>query len=303
MYWLISLWLYNVISIKAFILQDTYNVLLKDDKDYKVDLMISDDDYEMIDEKHLKEFKIDKEKYKFKELDEIARSENFEVFKVKAKMVKQPYEPSLQIISAKGNEEKKLTMYPEPRSITKTNKRQIETETEETYDYDELVNEYNDEANEESQSSNAYHMSKAVNTISQYGIWNELMKLLSFRSDVTNCSYVDGIGLIAMKCLIEDYINHRYTLRDVMARLWRIFFVWFLVYLAVAIPLWCTRGWCCCCLCCKFFKPRQTIEEAKRYVVLYPPGIFKTKSGEILYEPTEREKECYEEFQHFIKIL
>lgn len=70
MYWFISLWLCNLISIRAFILQDTYNVLLKDDKDYKVDLIITDDDYEMIDEKHLKEFKLDKEKEKFKELDE-----------------------------------------------------------------------------------------------------------------------------------------------------------------------------------------------------------------------------------------
>uniref|UniRef100_A0A2H1WZ57 SFRICE_002109 n=1 Tax=Spodoptera frugiperda TaxID=7108 RepID=A0A2H1WZ57_SPOFR len=61
-------------------------------------------------------------------------------------------------------------------------------------------------------------------------------------SDSTNCTYVDGVGLIAMKCVLEEYRNHRFTLRDVMARFWRIFLIWFLVYLAVAIPLWCTRG-------------------------------------------------------------
>ncbi|KAF9823872.1 hypothetical protein SFRURICE_013409, partial [Spodoptera frugiperda] len=60
-------------------------------------------------------------------------------------------------------------------------------------------------------------------------------------SDSTNCTYVDGVGLIAMKCVLEEYRNHRFTLRDVMARFWRIFLIWFLVYLAVAIPLWCTR--------------------------------------------------------------
>ncbi|KAH9636660.1 hypothetical protein HF086_003478 [Spodoptera exigua] len=224
MYWFISLWLCHIISIRAFILQDTYNVLLKDDKDYEVDLIITDNDYEMIDEKHIKDYKLDKEKYKFEELDKMAERENLKVSKLRAKIVKQPYEANLHTISVKGNNNKtKLTTSMEPRLITKTSKRQIEPENDEDYDYDELVNEYNEEAINESRSSNAYHISKA--------------------------------------------------------------------------------GWCCCCLCCKFFKPRQTIEEAKRYVVSYPPGILKTKSGEILYEPTDREKECYEEFQHFIKIL
>ncbi|KAF9414037.1 hypothetical protein HW555_007915 [Spodoptera exigua] len=283
MYWFISLWLCHIISTRAFILQDTYNVLLKDDKDYEVDLIITDNDYEMIDEKHLKDYKLDKEKYKFEELDKMAERENLKVSKLRAKIVKQPYEANLHTISVKGNNNKtKLTTSTEPRLITKTSKRQIEPENDEDYDYDELVNEYNEQAINESQ----------------------VQQCVSHKStDTTNCSYEEGIGLIAVKCLIEDYVNHRQTLREVMGRLWRIFLIWFLVYLAVAIPLWCTRGWCCCCLCCKFFKPRQTIEEAKRYVVSYPPGILKTKSGEILYEPTDREKECYEEFQHFIKIL
>ncbi|CAH0690093.1 unnamed protein product [Spodoptera exigua] len=198
----------------------------------------------MIDVKHLKEYKLDKEKYKFEELDKMAERENLKVSKLRAKIVKQPYEANLHTISVKGNNNKtKLTTSPEPRLITKTSKRQIEPENDEDYDYDELVNEYNEEAINESRSSNAYHISKAVTSISQYGIWDDFMTLFSFRStDATNCSYEEGIGLIAVKCLIEDYVNHRQTLREVMGRLWRIFLIWFLVYLAVAIPLWCTRG-------------------------------------------------------------
>lgn len=59
---------------------------------------------------------------------------------------------------------------------------------------------------------------------------------------MTNCSEVQGIGLLAVKCLIDDFVDQRQPTRELMARLWTMFQIWFLVYLGVAIPLWCTRG-------------------------------------------------------------
>lgn len=54
----------------SFVIQDTFNVLLKDDADYEVDLVITDADYEMVHQNELKEFKIENETWIFSKLNE-----------------------------------------------------------------------------------------------------------------------------------------------------------------------------------------------------------------------------------------
>ncbi|XP_026745952.1 uncharacterized protein LOC113507288 [Trichoplusia ni] len=183
-------------------------------------------------------------------------------------------------------------------------KRETKTKENETeYDYDSLLDEYYEQEKNESRSKDTYQIKKTV--LSDYGAINMVKTILLLRTETENCTQnVKGIGFHAIKCLIHDYNNERQLTKDISARMWKIIQIWFLVYLAIAVPVWCTRGWCCCCLRCKFFKPQQTIEEAKKYVVMYPPGVFKKKNGElIMYDPSPREKECYEEFKHFIKTL
>lgn len=70
MFWFLTFCICNIINVDGFVIQDTFNVVLKDDADYKVDFIITKDDYEMIEHKELKEFKIENEKNKFKELNE-----------------------------------------------------------------------------------------------------------------------------------------------------------------------------------------------------------------------------------------
>ncbi|KAI8425173.1 hypothetical protein MSG28_006998 [Choristoneura fumiferana] len=60
-------------------------------------------------------------------------------------------------------------------------------------------------------------------------------------------------------------------------------------------------GWCCCCLYCKCFKAHETINNARIYLRLNPPGVLRDKSGDIVYEPSDKEKETYEE--PFIKVV
>ncbi|PZC75495.1 hypothetical protein B5X24_HaOG206036 [Helicoverpa armigera] len=223
--------------------------------------------------------------------------------KIKPKTTETSFEAAiLPIIVVKSKQNTVLTTYIGTLPATTSIKREIKRNYETEYDYDQLINEYYDEADSESLSGNAYHMRNSGFEVSEYGTFPALKRIFLI-SPTTNCSEERGIGIEALKCLYEDYMEQRQSMNEVLARFWSIFGVWIIVYLVIAIPLWCTRGWCCCCLRCKFFKPRQTIEEAKKYVVLYPPGIFKTKSGIIYYEPTERERECYEEFEHFIKTL
>lgn len=64
-----SIWIFNILSTEGFILQDTNNVMLKDNAEYEVDLVINADDYEMIDKNQLKDFNLDDKKREFDELN------------------------------------------------------------------------------------------------------------------------------------------------------------------------------------------------------------------------------------------
>ncbi|XP_061722094.1 uncharacterized protein LOC133528655 [Cydia pomonella] len=86
-------------------------------------------------------------------------------------------------------------------------------------------------------------------------------------------------------------------------RVWSIIQIWLLIYIVLAIPLWCTIGRCCCCLVCKCFKAQETIREAKLYAMWNPPGVLRKSAGDVLYTPSEREKEAYEELEHLIRTL
>ncbi|CAB3248954.1 unnamed protein product [Arctia plantaginis] len=170
-------------------------------------------------------------------------------------------------------------------------KRAVGKENDLEYNYNDFLNEYYEQAENDGVQD--------TTVIPEYGIKNSLKRI--FLPGYQNINYNKSIGFIALKSLMNDYKTQRRPKIDIAYRLWRIVRIWFLVYLIVAIPLWCTRGWCCCCLFCKFFKPRQTTEAAKKFLISNPPGIFKTKKGDVHYDPTEREKETYEEFDHFLK--
>lgn len=63
------------------------------------------------------------------------------------------------------------------------------------------------------------------------------------------------------------------------------------------------QGWCCCCLLCKSFKPKKIIEEAKIFLEVNPPGVFKHRGGVIYYEPSEKEKDCFDKLEHVIRTI
>lgn len=54
-----SIGLCHVLCTYSMAIQDSYNVLLHDKANYKVDLVITEDDYEMVGKQQLKEFNID----------------------------------------------------------------------------------------------------------------------------------------------------------------------------------------------------------------------------------------------------
>ncbi|XP_059053418.1 uncharacterized protein LOC131847785 [Achroia grisella] len=167
------------------------------------------------------------------------------------------------------------------------------------YNYDLLLYQYLDKADHE------VDVPKFVADTLEGGILHTMRSMLIFNTNFENCTKqeLNEIGLRAVCCLILEY--RRSETSDVvqLIRLWRIIKIWTLVYLVMAIPLWCTRGWCCCCLVCKFFKPRRTIDDAKKYFIMNPPGVLNINSREILYEPSDNERDIYEEFEHLIRTI
>ncbi|XP_045776678.1 uncharacterized protein LOC123875067 isoform X1 [Maniola jurtina] len=158
----------------------------------------------------------------------------------------------------------------------------VEVENCTNYNYDYLVKEYDNDDKDVIESN-----------------WNTTYTENSLPS---NCSVEERSSWKSIRFSLYDVWSRKQTM--ILSRLWKIVKVWFVIYLVVAVPLWCTRGWCCCCLFCKSFKPTQTIDEAKMFLEANPPGVLQDKKGGIIfYEPTSNERECYEKFGHLIRTI
>ncbi|XP_028170482.1 uncharacterized protein LOC114360111 isoform X2 [Ostrinia furnacalis] len=179
-----------------------------------------------------------------------------------------------------------------------THKRTLNGNTDNDYDYEHLLDEYYEESLNESKENKSYRI---FGKDAESSFANNMRKFMNIKNK--NCSQED-IGINAIKCLFVDYYNRKQPLNVFVGRLWTIIRVWFILYIVLAIPLWCMKGLCCCCFFCRIFKPHQTIAEAKSYFITNPPGLLKTTKGhEVLYEPTKNERDAYEEFEHLIRTI
>lgn len=91
---------------------------------------------------------------------------------------------------------------------------------------------------------------------------------------------------------------------QLLERIGRLVLIWFCIYLVIAIPCWCQRGWCCCCFQCRFCKPRERIDEAKTFLMNNPPGVYYTSDNEkIVYTPTRYEEYEYKKLKNILLKL
>ncbi|XP_076226308.1 uncharacterized protein LOC116427437 [Nomia melanderi] len=134
-----------------------------------------------------------------------------------------------------------------------------------------------------------------------------LQKLLDFK----NCTETSKqLGIKAIDCLIYNYEHKTPALKKPVQKMWLVIRVWFFIYVCLAIPCWCQKGWCCCCFRCKFCFPNKRILFSKQYYAINPPGTLVTevkKKGEtqqlITYEPTEFEEDTFEQFETVIRNI
>nr|XP_022905651.1 uncharacterized protein LOC111417562 [Onthophagus taurus] len=132
-------------------------------------------------------------------------------------------------------------------------------------------------------------------------------KIIDFEEPL-NCTEEEakGIGLKAMKCLAYDLRNVKNSdnREFLIKRVKKIVLIWFCVYLAIAVPLWCEKGWCCCCFFCNCCKPQKRIDKIKKFLVENPVGVLKTPKGVIRkFKPTPYEKYTQKKLEQAIMKL
>ncbi|KAF2881692.1 hypothetical protein ILUMI_24474 [Ignelater luminosus] len=305
----------------------SYKVNLTHEETFVISEIIGSDDTEdiyqaeneMIQEQELKKFNLDKDDGKYLQLHQLSARRNQEKLesnhiykgKYKQKLKEMPYEEEVQpweggMVDKSGNikSDSKVIYYPKEyekrQSELKKNKSSEKAktvssnnDTDKDYDYNALKAEY--DFNLQSFRKNKlflnYNETKDEETV------KEAVEVI-FKGETTskNCTEADrkGIGLKAAKCIWNDLTKkglNKKERKTIFRRITTIIFIWLLVYLLVAIPCWCQRGWCCCCFQCKFCKPRERIDVAKKYLLDNPIGVYHTPEYEkVTYTPTNYEK-------------
>ncbi|XP_006621880.1 uncharacterized protein LOC102678180 [Apis dorsata] len=170
---------------------------------------------------------------------------------------------------------------------------------EEAYDYDQFKKEYEEQIKK---------FNETLNITEEEKLEEHTMKALQKLVDFKNCTEESKkFNITLMDCLMYNYEQQKDKpiIKKTLQKIWLIIKIWFLIYICLAIPLWCQKGWCCCCLPFKFCFPKKRILFAKQFYVNNPPGVYKKdpKKEELTYEPTEFEEDMYEKLEAAIRNI
>lgn len=166
------------------------------------------------------------------------------------------------------------------------------------YDYESFKMEYYEKLDQDIKNNEVFN----------YSITEEPEEM-SNNSFGKNCTKeeLSRFGVGGMKCLVYDF-NHakdKVGLRRMISRTWLVMKIWIFIYVCVAIPCWCQKGWCCCCFRCKLCFPRKIISLAKHYYGTDPPGVMTIKGQQqpFKYDPSELELDAFEKFETALRNL
>ncbi|XP_066585746.1 uncharacterized protein [Prorops nasuta] len=179
----------------------------------------------------------------------------------------------------------------------------------EFYDYEALKAEYEEQIKKIVQHNNTFNYTDKDKP--EESPKDAIAKLINFTKP-KNCTKEEmtQIGLQAMQCLVQGYqhVKDKTTLNRMLSRTWVVLRVWIYIYLSIAIPCWCQKGWCCCCFRCDICFPKKRINFAKKYYTSNTPGtLIKQKINQlpqkVNYKPTEFEYKAYENLETAIRNL
>ncbi|KAJ8977157.1 hypothetical protein NQ317_015480 [Molorchus minor] len=202
--------------------------------------------------------------------------------------------------------EKEMIYFDEDAKALKGNEKQkredLAKRDSQNYDYMNFKAEYENNVKQEQKSNDTVRYSTVKESES---LRDSAKELIAFKETPRNCTAEEmkGIGSAAVECFWME-ANKPKTNSRALEKAIRLFIVWIVIYVVVAIPCWCQYGWCCCCFQCKFCKPREQIDEVKRFVAENPVGVYHDEEGnKITYKATNYEKYAQKKLEKEIDRL
>ncbi|KAG7298049.1 hypothetical protein JYU34_018819 [Plutella xylostella] len=281
-----------MIRVETLFLPQPFSISFEDNAEFKIDVPINEDDYEMIDLRHVAKVDISD---KLQELKKIASME-YARTQGGGRIIREWLAGTEPTVASEFTIE--LT-HKNP-----LNKRELDSKTEEeVYNYIQLLEDYYEDAVQEAAANGSYHPGSQDK--SESNLMHVLKQLVNFDTDTRNCTEeeIKNIGIKALNCIYQESVNQTEDPTLLAERFGRIVKIWFFVYVAVAVPLWCTKGWCCCCLFCELCRPRARIARCRRYLAAHPPGALRTPRGHLAYQPTAAELDAHAEFEHAVRMV
>ncbi|XP_076258277.1 uncharacterized protein LOC143195196 [Rhynchophorus ferrugineus] len=186
----------------------------------------------------------------------------------------------------------------------KIEERSINDTAQSNYDYDVLKAQYEDSVNK---AQNKNDTAKYQEVKEEESPAEAAKSLVTFEK--RNCTEEEkkGFGIATLQCFWIKFHNKQTNQSKqsyVIKKALLIILIWIVVYLLIALPLWCQYGWCCCCCRCKFCQPRDEIEDIKRFFICNPPGVYHDeKDNTIKYQSTNHELYSQKKLEKAIQRL
>ncbi|XP_060518717.1 uncharacterized protein LOC132697329 [Cylas formicarius] len=173
-----------------------------------------------------------------------------------------------------------------------------------SYDYEGFKAEYEQEIKEMAKKNDTLKYSE----IKEEETPNEAVKtLIDFSAKNCTSDDLKSMSINSARCLWLEMKKPHFDKRErlnLLEKLAKLVAIWFIIYLLIALPLWCQYGWCCCCCRCKFCRPLEQIDEVKTFFENNPVGVFRDETGKVFaYEPTDYEKYAQKKLQKAIYSL
>ncbi|XP_049826513.1 uncharacterized protein LOC109598173 [Aethina tumida] len=175
--------------------------------------------------------------------------------------------------------------------------RRSENASDVNLDYAELEREYKAQLRKKAHSNNTVN---ATEIKEDESLKDALGTLVDFKKS-KNCTDEErkGIGFKSIMCYINEPENQDNRLST---KIFYLSLVILAAYIIIAIPCWCSKGWCCCCCRCKWCFPRQRIDEAKKFLADNPVGVYHDKDGKkIEFKTTIYEKYAFAQLEKALK--
>lgn len=107
---------------------------------------------------------------------------------------------------------------------------------EEAYDYDQFKKEYEEQIKK---------FNETLNITEEEKLEEHTMKALQKLVDFKNCTEESKkFNITLMDCLMYNYEQQKDKpiVKKTLQKIWLIIKIWFLIYICLAIPLWCQKG-------------------------------------------------------------